>query len=745
MKVNSEIRNLKRNIVVTVKKVSEIPDVNRITENWRVLIISMQDILENGNTNICYQEIYQKINDLLMYDIPPSVTITIEEMFSIHAKNIFRFLTELITMSDCSKFFEAFNSIWRNVNNNFSLLRKILIKFEKKFFAIKYSTNVVDENVRFNSSWGCFLENLKKILICDNQFIQILIQRILNKIKLYRDQLYNIKTEQNENLREINEAIKFLWEVDLYKEHFNDKFLNDSLKYYAELSLKIFNNKPIEEYIIFVEKSFEYENNLVLTYLNEFSLKKIIQQLDSKLLLDNKKEILNKIFANNIQDKQVHILNENKIQLVKKVYLFYKKIKVEDDLKKSWLSFVHSTSSNIFQEFNRNYTIVDFFDNLVMLKRNIDLTLKEAYLTDDKFKSAAKEAFVKSLNLKPNTVADYLSRYIDHILTLSDTEENYIIKKIDEFVTIFKHIDAKDMFESFFIKRLANRLLYNLTSTTNGEKYLIEKLRSECGNVFVTKSEEMLSDIKTSADLTLNTEINFSQIKFNFYVLSTNSWPVNKIVTGHVSDDINCLHKEFLTQNKSKFGGKALKWHLPYCSGEIKYFINNKNITIEANGVQCAVLSKFTKSRSEISIKDLLKLTLIEKDDLLSCLNSLTKSFPILIYDKITDTYKLNTSFVPSKTHLIINDFASKEETSLEEIREVEERNWEDRKHVLDALIMKTLKAKKQMKIHEIIHSVLDLVKFPCEISSVNERIKSLSTGGYLVKDEKDSEMVRYS
>jgi len=745
MKVNSEIRNLKRNIIVNVKKVSEIPDVNQITDNWRVLIISMQDILENGNSNICYQEIYQKMNDLLMYDIPPSVAITIEELFSIHAKNIFKFLTESITMSDCSIFFETFNSIWGNVNKNFNLLRKILIKFEKKFYSMRISSNAVDESVRYNSSWGCFLENLKNFLICDNRFIQILIERILNKIRIYRDHLYNIKTEQNETIREINEAIKFLWEVDLYKEHFNDKFLSDTLIYYSEISIKIFSNNPIEEYINFVEKSFENENNLVLNYLNEFSLKKIIQQLESKLILDKKMEILNKIFTTNIQDKKLHILNENKIQLVKKVYLFYKKIKVEDDLKKSWLSFVHHTSTNIFQEFNRNYTIVDFFDNLVMLKRNIDLTLKEAYLTDDKFKSAAKEAFVKSLNFKPNTVADYLSRYIDHILKQSDTEENYIIKKIDEFVLIFKHIDAKDMFESFFIKRLANRLLYNLTSSSNGEKYLIEKIRSECGNVFVTKSEEMLCDIKTSTDLTLKREINFSQIKFNFYVLSTNSWPVSKIVTGNVSDDVNDLHKEFITQNKNKFAGKALKWHLPYSSGEMKYIVNNKSITIEANGVQCAVLSKFTKSRTEISFRDLLKLTLIEKDDLLSCLNSLTKSFPILIYDKSTDTYKLNTSFIPSKTHLIINDFASKEETSLEEIREVEERNWEDRKHVLDALIMKTLKAKKQMKIHEIIHCVLDLVKFPCEISSVNERIKSLSTGGYLVKDEIDSELIRYS
>lgn len=49
----------------------------------------------------------------------------------------------------------------------------------------------------------------------------------------------------------------------------------------------------------------------------------------------------------------------------------------------------------------------------------------------------------------------------------------------------------------------------------------------------------------------------------------------------------------------------------------------------------------------------------------------------------------------------------------------MEERNWEDRKYVIDALIMKTLKAKKAMKQAELIQSVLVLAKFPCEVKEI--------------------------
>ena len=745
MKVNSEIRNLKRNIIVNVEKVSNEPDVGLIIDSWRELIISMQDILERGNVNLCYQEIYQKINDLLMFEIPASVSLTIEEMFSTHAKNTFKILKDLAIVQENSNFFEAFNSIWKNISKNFSLLRKILIKFEKIYFSNRFNINSHDDRVKYNSTWGFYMDNLKNILQKDSQFLEILIKKILDKINIYRDSLYSSCGNESLSFNEINEAISFLWEADLYKGLFHENFMKLSLNYYSDLASKIINAKPIEEYIGFVEKSLEVENNLIISYLNEFSLKKIIQQLEVKLILENKSEILKNIFNSISNQKSITFLNEDHLSIIKKVYIFFKKLKIEDDLKKCWLSFVQITSGKIFKDFDRNYTIVDFFENLIKLKKNIDITILQGYLSDEKFKSAAKEAFVKSLNLKPNTVADYLSRYIDHILKMSDTEEKLIMNKIDEFIIIFKNIDAKDMFESFFIKRLANRLLYNLTSTTNGERYLIEKLRTECGNVFVTKSEEMLSDIKLSTDLTLNSTMSFSNIQFNFYVLSTNSWPVSKIVQGHINDEISQIQKEFISVNKAKFAGKALKWHYPYCSGELSYKFNNKNVTIEANGVQIAILAKFTKARSEISFEDLVKLTMIESLDLLTCLNSLVKNFQILTYDKVKDTYKLNNSFIPTKTHLIINDQVNSQETSQEEIREVEERNWEDRKHVLDALIMKTLKLKKQMKIQDIIQNVSELVKFPCEISALNERIKSLATGGYLVKDDKDPELIKYS
>lgn len=745
MKANSQVRNIKKTLSVQVQPIKYEPSKEMILEKWKGCLALIDDILDRGSVDFCFQELYQNINDLIMFDIPANVVKAIDDLFMKHAKKVSSLLTDLVNISNIDDFFQNFNLIWKKTKANFNLLRKILVKFEKKYFSINgqgstVGTNLPVGSIHHSSVWTLFLDYLKLNFSRDNSFVQALIERVLYKIALFREAVY-ISQNLNINLDEINEGINLLWETGLYREIFHENFINSSLEFYNQLGEKIISLESIETYTSFVEKSFDVETKLISTNLNEFSLRKMISNLETKFITDKKLEILKKVFDS---EKCSLFFDESRIQFLKRIYFLYKRVKIEDELRKSWFSFICSSAEKIYQEFGKNAKIVKFFESIILLKKNIDNTLKEAFLNDDKFKSTAKEGFVKTLNLKPNAVADYLSRYIDHVLTDSDTDDKFISSKVDEFMTVFKFLDAKDMFEQFFIKKLANRLLYSLTSSTKGEKYLIEKLRSECGSVFVTKSEEMLMDIENSHDLTLNFKNEINKIETNFYVLSTYSWPVTKVITGVITPEVTQMEKNFTLYYKNKNAGKALNWHLPYCSGELSYNIGgNKNVTLQVNGIQAAILTKFTKNKLSLSLSDFLRLTEIEKDELVSNLDFMTNNIRIL--NKEGEKYLLNSGFTPSKTHLIINNFANKEETSVEEIREVEERNWEDRKHVLDALIMKVLKAKKQLKQTEIISSVLGAVKFPCEISSVSTRVQFLISGGYLSKDDKDEELIKYN
>ncbi len=562
---------------------------------------------------------------------------------------------------------------------------------------------------------------MKETFKQDRHFILLICERILHKINEFRDFLINnfeksIKTSknctiilnENELLKSsslivgynsrisiISKAVLFLWETGFYKEIFQEYFISNSTFYYKNVGNNYIKDFTIGDYVKFLEFSFENESFMINTYLNEFSQKKLINELENQLIRLKRTEILDKFFSfNSISHSNIYnsssIMNEVKdnefsskasceeyffkthqIDLLKKLYIHFRNIKIEEDLKYSWINYINIISKKIYSQYSNNYLL--FFQNILELKKNIEIVIKDSYNNDDKMKAAGREGFVKSINLKPNFIADFFARYIDHILTESGRDKQFIFYKIDEFMQIFRNLDAKDMFEGFFIKRLSYRLLYSLTNYKEGEIYLIEKLKSECGSVFVTKSEEMIQDIESSIESTLNFHGNKSdKIECNYYVLSSNSWPLNsKIHEGFISNRICELHKNYNDYYNSKNTRKLLKWHLPYCTAELNYKI--KNITVEVNGVQCAILYLFNNpsyccKNNSISLKKIIDLTFLDKDLVMNSLKHLTKHIPLLIKaedENSSEAYKLNYEFLVNKSRFCINDFSNKEEDAV--------------------------------------------------------------------------------
>lgn len=57
------------------------------------------------------------------------------------------------------------------------------------------------------------------------------------------------------------------------------------------------------------------------------------------------------------------------------------------------------------------------------------------------------------------------------------------------------------MFEAFYKKDLAKRLLLGRSASSDAEKAMITKLKAECGSQFTNKLEGMFKDIDLSHDI----------------------------------------------------------------------------------------------------------------------------------------------------------------------------------------------------------------------------------------------------
>ena len=65
-------------------------------------------------------------------------------------------------------------------------------------------------------------------------------------------------------------------------------------------------------------------------------------------------------------------------------------------------------------------------------------------------------------------------------------------------LVFFKILKAKDIFEEFYQRGLSRRLLLKKSASYDSEHMMISKLKTECGDIFITKIEGMLKDLSNS-------------------------------------------------------------------------------------------------------------------------------------------------------------------------------------------------------------------------------------------------------
>ncbi len=102
---------------------------------------------------------------------------------------------------------------------------------------------------------------------------------------------------------------------------------------------------------------------------------------------------------------------------------------------------------------------------------------------------------------------------------------------LDRVLIIFRYISGKDVFEAFYKKDLAKRLLLGKSASIDAEKSTISKLKTECGSQFTNKLEGMFKDIDISRDIMAGfcnsaqtqTKLKAHGIELNVNVLTTGS------------------------------------------------------------------------------------------------------------------------------------------------------------------------------------------------------------------------------
>lgn len=110
---------------------------------------------------------------------------------------------------------------------------------------------------------------------------------------------------------------------------------------------------------------------------------------------------------------------------------------------------------------------------------------------------ASFEAFI---NARDNRPAALIARYVDQLLRPGNRAmtAQELEQQLSHALALFKFILAKDVFEAFYKKDLAKRLLLGKSASQDAELFMIRRLEEECGSTFTSKLQSMIDDMETS-------------------------------------------------------------------------------------------------------------------------------------------------------------------------------------------------------------------------------------------------------
>uniref|UniRef100_A0A8B9KZ47 Cullin 2 n=1 Tax=Astyanax mexicanus TaxID=7994 RepID=A0A8B9KZ47_ASTMX len=355
---------------------------------------------------------------------------------------------------------------------------------------------------------------------------------------------------------------------------------------------------------------------------------------------------------------------------------------------------------------------------------------------------------------------DKLAKYCDNLLKKSakGMTENEVEDKLTSFITVFKYIDDKDVFQKFYARMLAKRLIHGLSLSMDSEEAMINKLKQACGYEFTSKLHRMYTDMSVSADLN-NKFNNFIKtqeivvdlgISFQIYVLQAGAWPLTQVPssTFAIPQELEKSVQMFELFYNQHFSGRKLTWLHYLCTGEVKMNYLSKPYVAMVTTYQMAVLLAFNNSET-VGYKELQDSTQMSEKELQKTIKSLL-DVKMINHDsqkeeiEAESTFSLNMSFTSKRTKFKIT--TSMQRDTPQEMEQTRSAVDEDRKMYLQAAIVRIMKARKILRHNALIQEVINQSKarFNPSISMIKKCIEVLIDKQYIERSQTSADEYSY-
>jgi cullin 3 len=437
-----------------------------------------------------------------------------------------------------------------------------------------------------------------------------------------------------------------------------------------------------------------------------------------------------------------------------------------------------------------------FVRGVLTMRDRYDKIVEFSFRGEKRARKRMRESFEDFLNTDARA-ASCLSVYVDELLRvgLRGATEDQITQELNKIIIVFRYLSDKDIFESFYKQHLAKRLLMGRSVSDDAERAMVSQLKAECGYQFTSKLEGMFNDMRISRDMQDSykaykrnqasqqqgeTSDSGKPIDIEVDVLTNGYWPSQNIpactLPQLVQEAIDRYTKFYL----EKHTGRKLSWQTSAGSAELKATFGSdpgklRRYVLGVSTYQLCILLLFNDETS-LTLGQIRSKTHIPHSELRRHLVSLcTPKHRVLRKGSRgrgiasdDDTFTFNPDYTSKLKRVRIplvkdtsilkgggdgangtgpggaNGSGSAAASAVNGA--VPLKVEEDRRHLVEAAIVRIMKARKALGHNELFAEVTRQlsVRFNPSPQFVKKRIESLIEREYLERSESDHRLYSY-
>lgn len=761
---------------------SHVPmDKTAAKQTWNILAKAVDEIYNRNASQLSFEELYRNAYNLVLHKHGTLLYEGVTEKINSHLTET----AERLSNVPSNSLLEELATTWAEHQITMIMVRDILMYMDRTYIQQQRRRPVYQLGL-----------HLFRLTVWEHPQVKERSRDLL--MQTIASERNGLLTDDRSVLKQTLGMLLELGQSDgsnVYEGDFETLFLAQTQEFYRIESQGYLSQNTATDYVAKATKRLEEEkarsSALALPLTTETPLQSIIEtelvERHARTLVDME----HSGFAAMLKD-------ETKLTELRDMYTLFARVPTSvDNLREALAERIKADGRVLISDQEKGVSDPPaFVRGVLMMRDRYDKIVEFSFRGEKRARKRMRESFEDFLNTDARA-ASCLSVYVDELLRvgLRGATEEQITQELNKIIIVFRYLSDKDIFESFYKQHLAKRLLMGRSVSDDAERAMVSQLKAECGYQFTSKLEGMFNDMRISRDMQDSyktykrnqasqqqgeTTGSDRPIDIEVDVLTNGYWPSQNIpactLPKLVQDAIDRYTKFYL----EKHTGRKLSWQTSAGSAELKATFGSdpgklRRYILGVSTYQMCILLLFNDDTS-LTLGQIRSKTHIPDSELRRHLVSLcTPKHRILRKGSRgrgiasdDDTFTFNPDYTSKLKRVRIplvketsilkgggdgangagaggaNGSGSAAASAMNGA--VPLKVEEDRRHLVEAAIVRIMKARKALGHNELFAEVTRQlsVRFNPSPQFVKKRIESLIEREYLERSESDHRLYSY-